>query len=212
MNDIKNLNCLLPKTKNVLEKIIEQCPFIDEFVLVGGSALSLYLCHRQSEDLDFFTYSNTFSKEKIFNFISIFETKEIINEDEGQIDVLLDHVKVTFFDAQWSFLQPHNKNTLHIATLEHIAAMKVNTIFLRATYRDYYDIYCLAKYKMSLFQMFEQSKQIIPGLTFKLFCTALLFTDDIADDHIDHLAPTEKINKYEIRDFFENILKDKART
>ena len=64
MQDLKNLNCLLPKTKTLLLQLIESCTFLDKYVLVGGSALALHLCHRKSEDLDFFTYENSFNKKR----------------------------------------------------------------------------------------------------------------------------------------------------
>ncbi len=50
MQDLKNLNCLLPKTKTLLLKIIENCDFLDKYVLVGDSALAMHICHRKSED------------------------------------------------------------------------------------------------------------------------------------------------------------------
>ena len=37
MDDLKNLNCLLPKTKSLLLKMIKDCTFLDKYVLVGGS-------------------------------------------------------------------------------------------------------------------------------------------------------------------------------
>ena len=66
MNDLKNLKCLLPKTETLLLKLIDECSFLKKYVLVGGSALALYLCHRKSEDLDFFTYEDSFDKKEIF--------------------------------------------------------------------------------------------------------------------------------------------------
>ena len=92
MQDLKNLDCLLPKTQEVLLQIVKSCDFLDKYVLVGGSALTLHLCHRKSEDLDFFTYDDVFDKEKIFFFIKSFEQKEIINQTNEQIDVLPDGV------------------------------------------------------------------------------------------------------------------------
>lgn len=203
MQDLKNLNCLLPKTKEVLEKVVANCPFLDKFVLVGGSALTLHLCHRKSEDLDFFTFSDNFSKEEILGFIKIFEQKEIINQTNEQIDLLLDGVKVTFFNAKWSFLKPMNKSNFNLATLEQIEAMRVNVLFLRAKYRDYYDLYFLAKEKMSLREIFKASEHIAEGVTYKLFITALLYIDDIEDDDISYLEPKEKLGKIQIRDFFQ---------
>ena len=145
MHDLKNLKCLLPNTETLLLKMIDDCSFLEKYVLVGGSALSMHLCHRKSEDLDFFTYEDSFDKQEIFEYIQTFENKEILNQTDEQIDVLLDGVKVTFFNAQWGFLKPIKVERFNLSTLEAIAAMKINVLFLRAKYRDYYDIYFLVK-------------------------------------------------------------------
>jgi predicted nucleotidyltransferase component of viral defense system len=187
--------------------MIETCTFLDKYVLVGGSALTLHLCHRKSEDLDFFTYEDNFSKQKIFEYIKTFENKEILNQTDEQIDLLLDGVKVTFFNARWSFLRPQKVETFNLSSLESIAAMKINVLFLRAKYRDYYDIYFLVKNGMSLKKVFEYSLNVLDGINFKLFSVALLYTDDIDDDNISYLEPEEKISKEKIRDFFEKRLR-----
>ena len=207
MNDLKNLNCLLPKTKELLLKMVQSCSFLQKYVLVGGSALTLHICHRKSEDLDFFTYDDSFDKKEILKFIQSFETKEIINQTDEQIDLLLNGVKVTFFNARWSFLKPQKIEKFNLATISMIASMKVNVLFLRAKYRDYYDIYFLVKQCMGLKEIFKVSEHVVEGVTFKLFAVALMYIDDIEDDDISYLQPIEKISKEEIRDFFQKRLK-----
>ena len=89
MQDLKNLNYLLPKTKELLLQMVESCSFLHKYVLVGGSALTLHICHRKSEDLDFFTYEDSFDTREILSFIQGFEIKEIINQTDEQIDLEL---------------------------------------------------------------------------------------------------------------------------
>ena len=206
MQDLKNLKCLLPKTETLLLKMVEECPFLEKYVLVGGSALAMYLCHRKSEDLDFFTYADSFDRAEIFEYIKQFENKEILNRSDEQIDLLLDGVKVTFFNANWKFLEPQKTEAFNLSSLEAIASMKVNVMFLRAKYRDYYDLYCLVKDGMSLREVFGHSKDVVEGVTFKLFAIALVYIDDIEDDNIAYLEPKEIISKEKIRDFFQKKL------
>lgn len=207
MNERKNFECLLPKTKKLLELLIDTAPFLSNYVFVGGSALALHICHRKSEDLDFFTYrEGVFDKQEIRKYIGRFDSRVILNESDEQIDLLIDGVKVTFFDAKWKFLEPSHIAVFNLATIESIAAMKVNVLFLRAKYRDYYDLYCLSK-SISLRKIFECSRGVVEGLTYKLFCTSLLYIDDIVDDNIDHLEPQEKISKKQIQEFFEKRMK-----
>ncbi len=178
------------------------CPFLNKYVLVDGSALALHICHRKSEDLDFFTYEDDFNKQEIFRYLENFKNSEILNQTNEQIDLLLNGVKVTFFNAKWKFLKPEKIEILNLASLKSISAMKVNVIFLRAKYRDYYDLYFLVK-QIGIENVFKDSLQILDGLTFKLFMVSLLYIDDIKDDNIDYLNPIKTISKEEIRDFFQ---------
>ena len=205
MQDLK-LECLLNSAREVLLKLVEN-DYMRNFVLVGGSALALYLCHRFSEDLDFFTYQdNVFQAEKVFRIINNFNNKEIVNISDEQIDAIIEGVRVTFFNAKWSFLEPKEIKNFNVATLEQIAIMKTNTLFLRAKYRDYYDLYFLAQH-LSLRRIFELSKDILNGINLKLFVTALTFIDDIEDEKLDYLKPAKKLSLKEIREFFEEKIK-----
>jgi predicted nucleotidyltransferase component of viral defense system len=205
MIEPKNFDCLLKPTKLLLLELIDTAPFLHNYVFVGGSALAIHLCHRKSEDLDFFTYSNSFDRQAILHYIQRFEHKEIINDNGDQLDLLINGIKVTFFNANWHFLKPSKPECFNLASLKAIAAMKIHVLFLRAKYRDYYDLYFLAQ-KLNLVEMFEYSKPIIPGMTYKLFCIALLYIDDIEDDNIAHLHPIKILSKQAIRDFFQKNL------
>ncbi len=208
MQDLKNSGYLLPDTRKLLAEFIANASFLEKYVLVGGTALSLHLCHRKSEDLDFFTYSDNFEKKEIFAYINNrFEQVEIINQTNDQIDLLINGVKVTFFNAKWNFLTPNKIKRFNLSPLEAIAGMKVNTLFLRAKFRDYYDLYFLVREGMTLQEIFRCSKDVIAGVTFKMLAIALVYTDDIEDENIAHLHPELKISTKEIRDFFEKQLK-----
>jgi len=207
MYEVQHFDCLLNNTRHVLDELIETSTFLSHYCLVGGSALSLYLCHRKSEDLDFFTYGDTFDRREILDYIHRFRQYEVLNDNSDQLDLLLDGVKVTFFNAKWQFLKPALPLQFNVASLESIAAMKTNVLFLRAKYRDYYDLYFLAKEVMGLKEIFSCAQPIVGGLTFKLFSIALLYIDDIEDDNIAHLDPKENLGKKDVRHFFEKRLK-----
>jgi len=201
-----NLECLLPGTRQVLKKLSTETDFLSDYVLVGGSALSVRLCHRFSEDLDFFTYADHFDKREILEF---FQGKnyEIVNDQRNQLDLIFEGVKITFFNAKWDFITPENLSGLNIASLQQLAGMKVHTLFLRATYRDYYDLYVLSL-KMSLNELYQNTRMFIEGLNYKLFSMALIYVDDIADDDISHLKPAHSISKQQISEYFINRLKE----
>ncbi len=207
MFEPKNFDCLRDDTLSLLFELRDSASFLNRFTLVGGTALALYLCHRKSEDLDFFTYEDAFNRNEIVDYCRRFPQFEILNESGDQLDLLIRGVKTTFFNAKWDFLRPEKQDQLNIAGLDDIAAMKINVLFVRAKYRDYYDLYFLADKVFDLRGLFECARSVVPGLTFKLFCIALTYIDDIEDDSIAHLDPVRELTKQDIRAFFEEMVR-----
>lgn len=200
---------LLPKTKQVLTEL-SQSETMEDYTFVGGSALSCYLHHRLSEDLDFFTWNTTVDTEKLLPIFNR-EDLQIINRSAQQTDMLYKGVKITFFSNKWEELKISREplsGYIHIASLELLAAMKVNTLFLRAKYRDYYDLYCLVNKCFTIAGLYELSFSLLPGLTKRLFQIAFTFTDDIIDDNISHLSPSQLVSKKEIEAFFLKKIKE----
>jgi hypothetical protein len=98
-------------------------------------------------------------------------------------------------------------NHLYIAELETIAVMKVNTLFLRAKFRDYYDLYVLNITGLSVKKLFELTSEKMMNLSIALFQKALVFTDDISDESIIHLKLSYKISIAEIEKHFRKEIK-----
>jgi predicted nucleotidyltransferase component of viral defense system len=206
---MKELKSLLPKTREVLTGL-SKLPFMQSFVWVGGSALAVYLDHRLSEDLDFFTNSKELDKRVIMNNIRSVKGFDLIvmSESKTQIDIIINEVNITFFSQKWEELEHKEKVLDHIsiAPLELLTVMKVNTLFLRARHRDYYDLYVLNKEKYSLKEMYTLSLKILPGISIKLFQNALVFISDIEDESIKHLKPKYKVTLKKISsEFKKNI-------
>jgi predicted nucleotidyltransferase component of viral defense system len=202
------LDNLLPATKKVLVEISDQ-PAVGNYTFVGGSALAVYLNHRKSEDIDLFSEENKLSTEDILNIFGDKKALKIINTGSKQLDVLYNGVKITFF----AYGSDHLRNSkpflgnIQIADLELLSAMKVNALFLMAKFRDYYDIYVLNKEKFTLQQLFDFSVTYIPGISKKVFQTALTFTDDIEEDDILHLTPRYNLSKKDIENHFIKQIK-----
>lgn len=125
------------------------------------------------------------------------------------MDMVLDGVKVTFFANNWQELQErvHIQENLYLATPELLAAMKVNTLFLRAKYRDYYDLYVLHRERFSLKELYDLTVAKMHRLSTPLFQRALIFTDDIEDESITHLKPKYQVSLPEIAKHFEEAIK-----
>jgi len=161
MNVLKRL---LPQTESVFKEIAGKS-FLDRFTFVGGSALSIYLNHRKSEDLDFFSWEKQIDVDRILSGLDSGELV-VLNRSEIQLDLLYKSVKITFFANGWEELSKRNKlfENVYISPVEILAAMKVNTLFIRAKFRDYYDLYVICREKFTVSELFKISKPLIPNL------------------------------------------------
>ena len=121
-----------------------------DFVLYGGTALALRLGHRQSEDFDFFS-SQSFSADDLLRQIPYLKGARI---DQFQPDTLTcainrgDEVKISFFGGLDNLChiedpEPAPDTGLAIASLLDVAAAKLRVVQVRATYKDYFDIFTL---------------------------------------------------------------------
>lgn len=146
-----NIESMPENTFSLYEKI-KKIPEIEEWTLVGGTALAIHIKHRTSEDLDFFINKNKINnvlKRNIEEILSKlvntgYIKNDLENEDEEfQLDYSLSGVKVTFCVTSSIDLRKDAMidEYLNIASLDVIAAMKMYTVLNhRIKSRDFYDL------------------------------------------------------------------------
>ena len=133
------------KRKSVLKKLCIQ-PFIKDFYLAGGTALSLELGLRKSEDFDFFTLK-PFAEDQLYAELAkaLGKKPQVISLGEGTCDVNADGIQITFFSYPHRLLAPFvvapELPGLRMASLEDIATMKMAAIGSRSAKKDFYDLY-----------------------------------------------------------------------
>lgn len=154
---------LAPKTIQIFDAITKlEC--IKPFVLVGGTALSLQLGTRQSEDLDFMRWKQGPKDSLEVGWPSIKKELETIGTIEEENILGLDHVvfvvngvKLSFYAAprkQIAAMQPiAYRNNLRIADVKTIGALKMEVLLRRAKFRDYYDLYSILKSGVDIHDM-----------------------------------------------------------
>jgi len=207
----------MPKnTKNVFDKLCK-VNFIKNYTLIGGTALSIQIKHRISEDLDFIIDAEFINVATIKRNISkIFPNYKIIKQDYNyQIDFIIEETKVTFFSSG-AVLIPFSVKKhsftfqkMNIAEIETIAVLKFSAIAQRNTIRDYYDLYFIAKYILNLKDIINTAKRLLPNLSPITYTETLIYIKDIPEkDLSQHLNPKEEITKDEMSVFFITELKE----
>jgi hypothetical protein len=146
------------------ERIFEQISMLDcikDYTLMGGTALSLQLNHRLSEDLDFCRWHKAKNEKLEVNWPVIKQELDSIGQtqvtliEKTQCDFVVEGVRITFLDDN-KFKEPEQLqkipflNNLKIADVQTIGIMKMEVMSRRSVYRDYYDMYAILQSGVSL--------------------------------------------------------------
>lgn len=208
---------LAPKSLEVFQ-IVSQLFSINDFVLVGGTSISIRLNHRLSEDLDFckwvpFTNSANGIDAKAIETELKSKFKEVKTNhlDFDQVDFYIKGVKISFFN-EVGFKAPDftpiviEKN-LRTVPLEVIGAMKIKTMFQRNTFRDYYDIFVLLKEGIiSIKQLVQISIAYDSKLNNQMILNRLNQWEKVIEEKAFHqLSPKYNFSSKEIGDFIKSL-------
>ena len=87
---------IFDKDRYELLKKISEVVSMDDYYMRGGSALSLQLGLRESYDFDFCVKSQ-FNNEILLNELRNIGNVEVIQNQKGTLDVILNGVQVSFF-------------------------------------------------------------------------------------------------------------------
>ena len=156
--------------------------FFKNFGLVGGTAIALQLGHRRSIDFDLFSPAK-FGNQSLLNQISDFQVpNEIIVNKLGELTLVLNGVKFTFFRFPYNISYSENfDNTVKMPTLLTLAAMKAFAIGQRSKWKDYVDMYFILKDRYSVQEISTAGKKEFGGqFNEKLFRTQLGYFEDIS--------------------------------
>jgi hypothetical protein len=110
--------------------------------LVGGTAIALHIGHRRSIDFDLFT-QDTIKRKAIKNVIESagYNARDIIYEAFDQMHIVINGVKVTFFNYPYKINLDFKFEKLRMPSLLNLAAMKAYALGGRAKWKDYVDLY-----------------------------------------------------------------------
>jgi hypothetical protein len=155
--------------------------FSGDFGLVGGTAIALYLGHRRSIDFDLFSlkeFDNSEIKRKISEFSRI---DHVIRDETNQFSSQIKGVRFTFLSFPYPIIFSENfENIIKLPDLLTLAAMKAFTLGRRAKWKDYVDLYFVARHHNGIREICEKAREIFRGeFNEKLFRSQLAYFEDI---------------------------------
>ena len=209
---------LAKHTEKVFERI-SKLETIKPYLLVGGTALSLQIGKRLSEDLDFMKWKTSpndksevawYKINKELESIGIVESVDVLDFD--MVEFVFEGVKLSFYSApriRPTHLQeiPYMTN-IRLADVESIGVMKMEVMLRRNTFRDYYDIYSILKEGHDLHKMIDEAiihsnhrlkeKSILMILT-----NAERFKKD---NRFSHMQPFYDVTPEDIQEYITRLL------
>jgi len=181
-----------PRLLELIQQLCQQ-PELDGFLLVGGTALSLQLGHRQSIDIDLFS-AEAFDVEEMVQFLQkrfqYFNQMRFKNSLLGNIG----NIKLDIISHQYRWLYPSIEiEGIRMAGLEDIAAMKLNAIMGNGSrLKDYVDIAYMSSC-FSLQQMLDFFETKYPQNNSMMAFKSLSWFNDINFD-VDIRYVNNKMN------------------
>ena len=135
-------NALRPDTLDVLKLTMAE-PALNDFTLVGGTALALHFGHRVSEDVDLFTWQR-FDVDFLLNELSTKLNFTIKIKTPIGAHLFIEQVKT---DLVYFPIKPIRetiiKDGVRLLQLDDLAGMKLNAIANRGAKKDFYDLFFL---------------------------------------------------------------------
>lgn len=155
--------------------------FSKDFGLVGGTAIALYLGHRQSIDFDLFTgkeFDNLTLRKKISVLRKI---DHVVRDEHGQYTIVIQGVRFTFFCYPFRInFSKDFSGIINLPDLLTLAAMKAYALGRRAKWKDYVDLYVIIKKYGGIAKIVSRAKRIFgPEFSEKLFRSQLAYFKDI---------------------------------
>ena len=210
---------LTKKIENIIEPIAGM-ENIKPYILAGGTALSIQLGHRKSEDLDFMMWRISKKEKPEVHWTPIEkELKEKVGEIENFNMLGFDQVEFVVKGVKFSFYVNDNYNpvsepvsylgNIQLGDVYSILAMKLEVMLRRAKMRDYYDIYAILKEGWDISIGIEKAlKYSRYKLSTKNVVMMLLSDRFMPDEHFQQLEPKYDVTKEEMRIYILQRLKN----
>jgi len=212
--------------KNQMIQVIKCRILPEDSYLAGGTAVSLYLSHRISVDLDFFTPNRFNSQHFVYDMKKCFKDAvlEIMEENTVILFVSNEKIKFSLFFLPYKLLSgvefiKLNRNVrCPVASLKDIEAMKAIAITQRGSAKDFVDLFFLLKKSnhtmRDILEFVQKKYNVEKGYEYHMK-TSFVYFDD-AEKEIENMMLIKNMGKIQkiankewkdIKHFFYEFIK-----
>lgn len=169
-----------PRTLELLKKLMAFEP-LNQFNLVGGTALALQVGHRISVDLDLFTNQLFDANELKWALEKEFGKENIVwqLEKDHTLLLLINDIKVDIIHYPYPLIDDLIiENGIRLLSSKDIAAMKLSAISKRGSKKDFFDIYELLQQRHTMGEMFSFFKEKFSNSELSFIVRSLFYFED----------------------------------
>lgn len=208
---------LAPHTSKIFESV-SMLDCIKPYLLVGGTALSLQIGTRQSEDLDFMKWRKTKNEKPEVDWYRIEKELGTIGKVQHRNILDIDHVEFVVEGVKLSFYSSPKfspvttpvvwTNNLNLADVKSIGAMKMEVMMRCSNFRDYYDIYSILQTGIPMQEMIALALEY-SGHRLKTKNLLAMLTNGsrfIYDAHFEQLSPVYQVTAFDIEKYIRECL------
>jgi len=200
---------------------VSQMEVVKGLYLCGGTAQSLQMKHRKSENLDFELLGLRKERPMLdFSAISTEVTnvfpdcrKEFLGKNQMQIFVN-GNVKLSFFrpeNAVPELGEGFVYNNIVTPSLQELLGMKLFTIAVRSAFRDYYDIYALLREGYDLAKGVEYAGKFSRHTIHSKFIYSILLNENYFNnpEGFNLLEPRYDVSTTDIAEFVRQYIEER---
>ncbi|MBU1045618.1 nucleotidyl transferase AbiEii/AbiGii toxin family protein [Patescibacteria group bacterium] len=194
------------KTQSNLEILKKSC-LIAGFYLAGGTGLALYLNHRLSVDLDFFS-EKEFNSKPLLQKIKKLGKFSVAKESENTLAGVFNGTKIAFLAYDYPLLFPLKKlGNINVADIREIACMKISAISSRGSKKDFIDLYFICQQGISLKQALALFERKYRGIHYNMvhILKSLVFFDDADNEPLPKMLVP--VTWKQVKKFFQEKVK-----
>lgn len=135
------------------------------YLLGGGTALALYLGHRQSDDLDFFTMTPGNPDHLLRGLEEAAVPVSVVDRSRHSLHLQVQGVYLSYLFQPGVLLDPGTvMNGIPMVSVPTLAALKCNALANRGARKDFVDLYALLRNGWTLAQVLDAATHHAPQI------------------------------------------------
>lgn len=179
---------------------------VEPFYLAGGTSIALRLGHRVSNDLDFFSETDSVDTPRREEIIAAVRStgRHLVVQRSAftTLTLLVDDHHVSFFSYAYELVDAFDHlSGVQVAGLADTALMKLDAVINRSQRRDFIDLYVIAR-QTPLETLIELGQRKYPYYRdWRMNVLEALTRFEVADEDVDPVL-LQSIQWVQVKDFF----------